>query len=89
MMKKWKESVGNMSQFSNRPNVNKVAVENFLIGIGAGNVPSNIERLVSDAKTYKWNNETIEAIIDGILRSNELEIGDIEYVGNVRQGGKD
>jgi hypothetical protein len=71
MMEKWEK------QFSERPNVSKVDVEKFLVGITAGNVPTTIERLVSDAKICKWNNETVEAILDGILAFNGLEIGDI------------
>lgn len=82
-MKKWTESVDNLKQFSVRPNVDKAVVEKFLMGISAGNVPATIERLVSDAKAHKWNNETIEAILEGILMHNELKIGDIIDVSNL------
>jgi hypothetical protein len=83
MMKKWTETVENLKQFSDRPNVDQAVVEKFLMSISVGNIPATIERLVYDAKAYKWNNETIEAILDGILISNELEIGDIIDVGNL------
>lgn len=83
MGKNLTQSVEDIKQFSERPNVNKVATEKFLMNISEGNVPATIERLVADAKRYKWNNETIEAILDGILTSSGLRIGDIIYTGNV------
>jgi hypothetical protein len=83
MIKRWEQSIENVKKFSERPNVNKVVVENFLMRIGVGSVPSTIENLVDDAKKHNWNNETIEAILDGILASNELEINDIISTNNV------
>lgn len=84
MTKNLTQSIENIKQFSERPNVNKMEVEKFLTGISTGNVPANVERLVTDAKTYKWNNETVEAILDGILAYSGLEIGDIIDIGNLR-----
>lgn len=87
MAKNLTRSVEDIKQFSERPNVNKVVAEKFLMGISEGNVPATIERLVADAKTYKWNNETIEAILDGILTYSGLEIGNIIYAGNTGNTG--
>lgn len=76
MMKKL--TVEEIKSLSERPNVKKVAVENFLINMGIGSgTPVTIEHLVTDAKLNKWNNETIEAILDGILTSSGLEIEDL------------
>lgn len=83
MVNKWAQSTENVEQFSGRPNVNKVAVENFLMNMSIGSIPFTIENLVNDAKTHRWNNETIEAILDGILTSNGLEIGDIMDIDNL------
>lgn len=83
MVNKWIQSNENVKQFSERPNVNKVVVESFLINISSGNIPSKIENLVSDAKSNHWNNETIEAVMDGILAYNGLEMSDIMDVGKL------
>ena len=76
MMKKL--TVEEIKGFSERPNVKKVAVENFLksMNIGEG-TPLTIEHLVTDAKSNKWNNETVEAILDGILTSGGLKIEEL------------
>lgn len=84
MIKKWMQLAENMKQFSERPNVSKTVVENFLKSICAGDIPATIERLVTDAKKHRWNNETIEAILDGILTFNGLKIGDIIDTGNLQ-----
>jgi hypothetical protein len=83
MGNKWAQSNENVKQFSERHNVNKAVVENFLMSMSDGSVPSTIENLVSDAKSNCWNKETIEAILDGILASNGLEISDIMNVGKL------
>ena len=52
---------------SNRTNVRKIAVENFLSTLT--NNPSQgaaIQNLRYDARIYKWNVETFNAIMDGI-----------------------
>lgn len=53
---------------SNRAGVKKVAVENFLSTLT--NNPSQeaaIQNLRYDARIYKWNESTIQAILDGII----------------------
>lgn len=69
-------TVEEIKKFSERPNVKKVEVENFLTKMYSG-VPTAIEILVSDAKSDKWNNETIEAILDGILSAGGLKLSDL------------
>ena len=65
-----------IKKFSERPNVKKVEVESFLTKMYSG-VPTAIETLITDAKSDKWNNETIEAILDGILSAGELKLSDL------------
>ncbi len=74
MMKKL--TMEEIKKFSKRPNVKKVEVENFLMKMYSG-VPTAIEILVKDAKSDKWNNETIEAILDGILSAGGLRLSDL------------
>ena len=85
MMKKLTDE--EIDQFVERPNVKKIEAENFLISMNIGSgVLGTIENLVDDAKTKNWNNETIEAILDGILTSGGLGINDLfperKIVGN-------
>lgn len=76
MMKKL--TVEEIRQFAERPNVKKIDAENFLMKMNIGNgIPIIMENLVADAKSYKWNNETVEAILDGILAAGGLEINDL------------
>jgi hypothetical protein len=77
MVNKWAQSNENVKQFSERPNVNQVVVENFLMNMSDGGISSKMENLISDAKSNDWNKETIEAIMDGILTSDGLKISDI------------
>jgi hypothetical protein len=76
MMKKL--TIEEIRQFTERPNVKKAVAENFLMSMSIGNgIPIIIENLVANAKSYKWNNETVEAILDGILTAGGLEINDL------------
>ncbi len=74
MMKKL--TIEEIEKFSEGPNVRKEEVENFLIKMYSG-VPTAIENLVLNAKSDKWNNETIEAVLNGILYAGELKIDDL------------
>ncbi len=69
-------TVEEVKKFSERPNVRKEDVEKFLMSMHSG-VPTAIETLVATAKSGKWNNETIEAIMDGILSAGGLKIDDL------------
>lgn len=82
-----KITVEEIKRLSERPNVEKIVVENFLMNMSMGvGIPANIENLVNDAKLNKWNNETVEAILDGILKSGGLEIEDLVNPGNMKAG---
>lgn len=82
-----KITVEKIKCLSERPNVEKIVVENFLMNMSiGGGIPANIERLVDDAKLKKWNNETVEAILDGILAAGGLEIEDLVNPGNIKAG---
>lgn len=73
-----KLTIEEIRQFTGRPNVKKVAAENFLMGINIGNgIPIIMENLIDDAKSNGWNNETVEAILDGILVAGGLELNDL------------
>lgn len=76
MMKKL--TIEEIRQFAERPNVKKTDAENFLMrmDIGSG-IPIILENLCADAKSYKWNNETVEAILNGILKAGGLKINDL------------
>ena len=53
---------------ANRSSVRKIAVENFLSTLT--NNPSQeaaIQNLRYDARIYKWNESTVQAILDGIM----------------------
>ena len=55
-----------ISELANRPNVRKIAVENFLMSSGDDRwAEANLEQ---DAKLYHWNTETKKAIKDGLLK---------------------
>ena len=76
MMKKLTDE--EIKKFSERPNVKKVDVENFLMKMKTySGVPVALEILVSNAKSDKWNNETIEAALDGILSAGDLRLSDL------------
>jgi len=76
MMKKLNDE--EIKKFSERPNVKKVDVENFLMKMKTySGVPVALEILVSNAKSDKWNNETIEAALDGILSAGDLKLKDL------------
>ena len=55
-----------IEEFANRPDVKKVAVENLLMSMGT-DLHDILGNLCLDAKSYKWNKQTIEAILDGIF----------------------
>lgn len=83
MVNKWTRSNENVKLFSERPNVNKTVVENFLMDMRLGGVFSKMENIISDAKSNRWNKEIIEAVVYGILTSSGLEISDIMDIGKL------
>ncbi len=67
-----KLTVEEIKGLANRSNVRKIAVENFLITLTNNSFPEvAIINLMQDAKIYKWNNSTIQAIMDGIMLAKE------------------
>jgi len=61
-----------IEEFTNRPNVKKVAAENFLMSMGE-DLTVAMGNLGLDAKSYGWNKQTIQAILDGIWVAAGLE----------------
>jgi len=61
-----------IEEFANRPNVKKVAVENFLMSMGE-DLTVATGNLGLDAKSYGWNKQTVQAILDGIWVAAGLE----------------
>lgn len=60
-------TVEEIKQFSSRPGVRVIAVENFLMTISANRLPMYAYlNLDADAHSYKWNQQTVQAIKDGI-----------------------
>jgi len=58
-----------IESLSSRPNVKRIAVENFLLTIGNCDTLQNaLLNLAKDASLYRWNAETIDAIREGIFK---------------------
>jgi hypothetical protein len=57
-----------IEMFASRVGVRRIAVENFLSTLGqAGGMSNELRNLGDDAKSFKWNKETVKAIKDGII----------------------
>jgi len=54
-----------IEELATRPNVRKVAVENFLMSMGTDERTAMLN-LSYDSGLYKWNIATVKAIRDGI-----------------------
>ena len=63
-----------IKNFASRPFVRSIAVENFLMTVHH-NQTAGIAflNLVRDAKVYKWDEGTINAIVDGIMAAVQIE----------------
>lgn len=68
-----------IEEFANRHGVKKIAVENFLSSMGT-NLTDIIGNVALDAKLYNWNQETINAIMEGVWMAAGLEEGDMIVV---------
>lgn len=56
-----------IEKLSSRKDVQRDAVENFLATVEANhNVTNAVHNLAKDAILYCWNEETVNAMIDGI-----------------------
>lgn len=54
-----------IERFANMPGVKKIAVENFLMSMGE-DLNNALGNLGLDAKSYRWNKETVNAILEGM-----------------------
>jgi hypothetical protein len=62
-----------IEKLATRPNVRKIAVENFLMSMGNDERTAMLN-LSYDAGLYKWNVATVKAIRDGIqLAKKEVQ----------------
>jgi hypothetical protein len=63
-----------INKLANRVGVRKIPAENFLMSITNNiNKQAAFINLVGGAKLYNWNQETIQAIADGIKLANKKE----------------
>ena len=57
-----------IEKLANRPNVKSIPVWNFLgTAHHCGTLPDALMNLDMDARLYRWNKETIQAIKDGLM----------------------
>ncbi len=68
-----------IEEFASRPGVKKVAIENFLMSMGT-DLTIAMGNLGIDAKQYGWNQDTIDAIVEGMWLAAGLEEGDMVVV---------
>ena len=68
-----------IEEFANRPGAKKIAVENFLMSMGT-DLTIAMGNLGVDAKQYGWNQDTINAILEGMWLAAGLEEGDMVVV---------
>ena len=54
-----------INELGSKPNVKKIAVENFLSSLSEDN-RDNLANLEIDTRLYKWNAATVNAIHNGI-----------------------
>lgn len=66
-------SLEQIKNFASRPGVREIAVGNFLGTVHNCITPDNaFLNLIKDAKLYRWNDATVNAIVDGILAAVDL-----------------
>ena len=63
-------TIPEINKLASRKNVKKIAVENFLMSMGDNEFEA-ILNLGYDRDLYHWNNETVQAINDGIILTQE------------------
>ena len=68
-----------IEEFANRHGAKKIAVENFLMSMGT-DLTIAMGNLGVDAKQYGWNQEIINAILEGMWLAAGLEEGDMVVV---------
>lgn len=73
-----------IEDLANIPKVKKVAVENFLMSMGE-DFDTAIGNLDIDAKSYKWNIDTVQAILTGIWTASGSTSEECEIVSYVQR----
>lgn len=68
-----------IEEFAGRPGTKKIAVEKFLMSMGT-DLTVAMGNLGVDAKQYGWNQDTINAILEGMWLAAGLEDGDMVVV---------
>jgi len=59
-----------IEKYASRKGVKRVAVENFLGSIGyAGSLAGELRNMYDDARAYRWNSATQNAIAAGIKKA--------------------
>lgn len=61
-------NIDEIEAFANRNGVKKIAVENFLLTMGADEICAWFN-LDGDSALYNWNRDTIDAIESGIIKA--------------------
>lgn len=64
-------SAETIDNFASRPGVKRIAVENFLCSIHGSSKSDAFSNAKQDARSYKWNDTTLEAIIEAIAQAQE------------------
>lgn len=57
----------NIEAYASRPRVKRVAVENFLMSLEGLTHKEAVDNCMLDARTYKWNHETVGAIREALV----------------------
>lgn len=60
-------SPSQIQEFASRPKVKKTAVENFLGSLYDVSYQEAVANCEMDARSYKWNHETVGAIREGLV----------------------
>lgn len=61
-----KLTLAEIERFASRKNVRRIAVENFLMSMGADDYVAT-QNVYLDAGLYHWNADTVRAIREGIM----------------------
>lgn len=69
-----------ISKLASRHLVKKIAVENFLSSMGT-NHDHAVANMVADARSYRWNKQTINAIASGIALATTYDMGRLSKTG--------
>lgn len=62
-----------IQELASQPGVKRIAVENFLSTLGSMTYQEAKMNLEMDARSYRWNDETVSAIWQGLLDAQKGE----------------